>query len=575
MRSLPPLAPVLAGLAIGMSSAPALAAGPLGPEQEPAAPAPAERAVPLERTAAWAILSEGRIKPLETFARETLLALAERDEIEGLGPLEVVWGLHLASEDFSRRAILRVHSEELKTRAGLDPDQRRFSLEALMQDRPFQEIVEEAMARERAGARLDALEREALTVYARMERAAALVRGDALTLVPSARHGAGWVHPQALLEQGEPGELEIYGAFGRLAAAYRSADAAAFEREVDALGALLRAAGGETYPSGRELSVELFYNRLGAFGRAWKLYLAAFLAFLFVRIWSPRAARGLGLATLLAGLVLHTLGLGLRWAIAGRAPVSDMYESLVFMGWGVVAVGVVLELLYRRGHFGPAASLLAFASLAFAENLPLDSAINPLAPVLANTAWLSVHVMTIMLSYSAFALAMAMGHVVLAVRLFRPGRSETLLSLSRLLYKTLQVGVLFLAAGICFGAIWANESWGRYWGWDPKETWSLITFFAYLALVHARFAGWLHDFGLAVTSIAGFMFVLMTYYGVNFVLGAGLHSYGFAEGGTLYAVAYLVLELAVIAAALARHRSALVSFRAPAAALDRQTVRGA
>jgi len=176
--------------------------------------------------------------------------------------------------------------------------------------------------------------------------------------------------------------------------------------------------------------------------------------------------------------------------------------------------------------------------------------------VLANTSWLSIHVMTIMLSYSAFAVAMTMGHVVLFLQFFKPGRTEQLRALGGLLYKCLQVGVLFLAAGIAFGAIWANESWGRYWGWDPKETWSLITFFVYMIVVHARFAGWLGNFGLAVSSIAGFLAVVMTYYGVNFVLAAGLHSYGFSEGGMIWAGSYAAFELAVILFALFRYKQA-------------------
>jgi len=108
---------------------------------------------------------------------------------------------------------------------------------------------------------------------------------------------------------------------------------------------------------------------------------------------------------------------------------------------------------------------------------------------------------------------------------------------------------LLLAAGFVFGAVWANESWGRYWGWDPKETWSLITFFIYLAIIHARFAGWLHSFGLAASSVLGFLAVIMTYYGVNFILSTGMHAYGFADGGQLYVTAYAITEIAIIIAA--------------------------
>jgi cytochrome c-type biogenesis protein CcsB len=263
------------------------------------------------------------------------------------------------------------------------------------------------------------------------------------------------------------------------------------------------------------------------------------------------------MAFITAGFICHSIGFGTRWLIADRAPVSNMYESLVFMGWGAIAVGLIPEFFYRKRFLALAAGLMGFICLAFSENLPIDPAINPLVPVLAHTYWLSVHVMTVMLSYSAFAVAMALGHVMLLVELvFQRQRVDVLTSLSKLLYKTLQVGILFLAAGIIFGAIWANESWGRYWGWDPKETWSLITFFVYLAIIHARFAGWLRHFGLAATAILGFLAVVMTYYGVNYILAAGLHSYGFSEGGQFYVAIYATIELVIVAAAWFRYRSA-------------------
>ncbi len=272
-----------------------------------------------------------------------------------------------------------------------------------------------------------------------------------------------------------------------------------------------------------------------------------------------------GMAFITAGFICHSIGLGTRWVIADRAPVSNMYESLVFMGWGAIAIGLIPEFIYRRRFLALAAGLMGFICLAFAENLPIDPAINPLVPVLAHTYWLSVHVMTVMLSYSAFAIAMVLGHVMLLVELvFQRQRVDLLTSLSKLLYKTLQVGVLFLAAGIIFGAIWANESWGRYWGWDPKETWSLITFFVYLAIIHARFAGWLRHFGLAASAILGFLAVVMTYYGVNFILAAGMHAYGFSEGGQIWVGIYAATELIIIAAAWIRYGNVETRLPAPA-----------
>jgi ABC-type transport system involved in cytochrome c biogenesis permease subunit len=156
--------------------------------------------------------------------------------------------------------------------------------------------------------------------------------------------------------------------------------------------------------------------------------------------------------------------------------------------------------------------------------------------------WLTYHVLTIMLAYSALALAMGVGHVQAAMLAYRSDQKDRTAQIARLLYGMILVGCVFLTAGIIFGAIWANKSWGRYWGWDPKETWSLITLLGYMVVLHARRIGWFGSFGLAAWSIICFQLVIMTYYGVNFVLGSPLHSYGFSSGGRLYVAIYVLAE---------------------------------
>jgi cytochrome c-type biogenesis protein CcsB len=512
--------------------------------------------LPVEETRSWAIQADGRVKPLLTYANETALALTGRESFDGLNSLEILWGYVLASEDFQNRPYLRIDSPALKQRLALDPGQKRFSVATLMGSSPFQGLVQQALRHQRAEQELGGLEKDALDAYARLGRAAGLIRGDALTIVPILDENAGWASPSALRDAQDPSRSAISQGFVQLGAAYAEKNAQAFREAARGLTAALRNTDPDVYPSEPEIGRELFYEDFNAFGKAWKLYLLSFL--LILALGFSRGPWGylLGLLSLVGGFLCHTLGIGYRWIIAGRAPVSDMYESLVFMGWGAIALALVPEVLHRKRFVGLAAGLTGFLCLVFAENLPIDSAINPLVPVLAHTFWLSVHVMTIMLSYSALALTMVLGHIVLFLQLFRPERTDLPRTLSSLLYRSLQVGLLFLAAGIIFGAVWANESWGRYWGWDPKETWSLITFFVYLAIVHARFAGWIRDFGLAASAILGFLSVVMTYYGVNFILASGLHSYGFSEGGQIYALLYVVIELAVIGVAFLRRRAA-------------------
>ena len=152
---------------------------------------------------------------------------------------------------------------------------------------------------------------------------------------------------------------------------------------------------------------------------------------------------------------------------------------------------------------------------------------------------------------------MGIGHLNLGLYFFRPGEAVLFKNLSLFLYRALQVGTLFLAVGTLLGGVWASYSWGRFWGWDPKETWALIATLGYLAILHARMTGWIKDFGMAVGSLLGYLLVLMAWYGVNFVLGTGLHSYGFGSGGYWYVGGFVAFEVFVITAALLRRRSEL------------------
>ena len=248
------------------------------------------------------------------------------------------------------------------------------------------------------------------------------------------------------------------------------------------------------------------------------------------------------------------VGFGMRILISGRAPVTNMYESVIYLGLGVALFGLVLELIYRQRYILTAATAVATVALILADNCPaaLDPSLRPLQPVLRSNFWLVTHVMTITLSYAAFALALGIGHITLGYYLLGSADSQAISNLTHFTYKTIQAGVLLLAAGTILGGVWADYSWGRFWGWDPKEVWALVALLGYLAVLHARYAGWVHSFGLAALSVLCFSLVVMAWYGVNFVLGAGLHSYGFGGGGQGYVLAAIALEVLFVAAAAVR-----------------------
>ncbi|MEO0410189.1 MAG: cytochrome c biogenesis protein CcsA, partial [Cyanobacteria bacterium P01_A01_bin.135] len=317
----------------------------------------------------------------------------------------------------------------------------------------------------------------------------------------------------------------------------------------------LKALSPAIYPADNVLAREVHFNHFHPFAKAWQLYGLAFvvmLVALWVKPWNLYWG-AIGLFT--AGIVVQSYGFWLRMQIAGRPPVTNMYESVVWVGFGIAAIALAFELTSRSRYYLLAAAPLAVMCLILADSLPavLDPSIAPLVPVLRDNFWLSIHVPTIALSYASFALALGLGHVALGNYLFAPQAKKRIKTLSQLNYRVLQVGVLLLTAGIILGGIWAHFSWGRFWGWDPKETWALIALLCYLAPLHSRLTGWMGDFGINVASVVSFNAVLMAWYGVNFVLGTGLHSYGFGTGGSALVIAGVVgLDLLFVAIAAAR-----------------------
>ena len=263
------------------------------------------------------------------------------------------------------------------------------------------------------------------------------------------------------------------------------------------------------------------------------LYLAAAIFYLLHWIFRWQKLGPVATATCAAGLILHTAGFGLRWWESyqlgyGRIPLTNLYESLIFFGWSTIAVYLYLEFKTKKRVIGAFATPFAFLAMAYAS-FSTNQEIQPLIPALQSN-WLTVHVITCFLGYAAFAIACGLGLMYLLRSRAKSNEGiwaylPDLKSLDDLIYKTILFGFFWLTVGIITGAVWAEQAWGSYWSWDPKETWSLITWFVYATAIHARLMrGW-SGAKIALFSIIGFVSVLFTYFGVNFLL-SGLHSYG-------------------------------------------------
>lgn len=260
-------------------------------------------------------------------------------------------------------------------------------------------------------------------------------------------------------------------------------------------------------------------------------------AFLYIAFWvfkKPLPGR-LATWTTMLGVSGNLAGVIMRWVESyrlgvGHAPLSNLYESLVFFAMTIIIVYLVIEMKYKNRIIGAFTTPIAFLAMAYASMSPnISDRIQPLLPALKSN-WLIAHVITCFVGYAAFAIAFGISCMYLFKQRDTAGKSSLLAHfpntkvLEELNHQMIMFGFLFLTTGIITGAVWANSAWGRYWGWDPKETWSLITWFIYATLLHARMMkGW-GGKRIAYLSIIGFFAVLFTYFGVNYL--PGLHSYG-------------------------------------------------
>jgi len=518
-----------------------------------------------------AIQDGGRRKPVDTFAKETLIRITGRSTYtDKTGrvwrPNDFVLSALLETHDWKEEPMVLVSSGQLVERLGLDKAQRRFSFAQLAASPELQKLVAEAQALKRAEKPLNRVQQEALSVNDRLTLLAHVMDGSALLIIPAASNETDpWADPANWSKYySETQFAPIQAQLQKVVSGYADGDSFAFNRSANQLRESLRALSPSVYPRERQLRLEYFYNHFEAFYRSIWCYGVA-LAILLVAHFRKggRVLQNIGVGVALLGLGFQAAGIVLRCLIAGRPPVTNMYESIIWVSFAVAFFGVIFFFRYRAPVYLLAALPVTLIALLLVHQMPvaMPASIDPLVPVLRDNFWLTIHVLTITLSYAAFALAMGFGHILLWRYARNPSAARADAPMHFWLYRVLQLGVLLLAAGTILGGVWANYSWGRFWGWDPKETWALIALLCYILALHGRLAGWWTQFGLAVASVVCFLSVLMAWYGVNFVLGKGLHSYGFGVGGEKCVATCVALDLAFVAFATWRYRKGVKSMR--------------
>ena len=490
-----------------------------------------------------AIQHNGRVKPFDSFARETVRGLTGSGTWNRQHPIETVLGIVSAPERWQGEAMLSVPFVPLREALGLDRETAYVSYDALIETRKLMRMLPAIVQKQRLEEPLSMLENETLDLYGRFVLFNDLLE-NRLYLVPAPMGNSGWLAILAPEGHSPQRQVVLRSVWREFLEALRGGNPAQIQRSFVQLESRIKADPSSATPPAWRMKWEVAYNELEPFSLARWFYVVSFLGFLAGLVTPWRWMGTVGWIGLGFAFLIHLGGIGSRVVLGGRPPVSNFFETILWLPFAGVMVALVLERIYRTRMIGLSAALLAAIALTLAEHVPLDPSLTPVVAVLRSNMWLTIHVLTIVASYGALALATVLAHLYAGVFVLRRSASPTLDSLYLFLYRTLQVGVVLLAGGTMLGAVWANASWGRYWGWDPKETWALITLLWFLAVLHGRFAGWIQPLGVAISTIGGFFLLMMTYYGVSFYL-VGLHSYagGNAKPVPQLLVFYLVAEV--------------------------------
>lgn len=525
-----------------------------------------------------AVQDGGRTKPFYVFAVESLRRIHGKAEWSGSvrgedarkwPAMNVVVDMAFHPDDWMRVPIIRVDHLKLKDQIGLerensDGEERKYySYDELAHAPGLQALLNEVLEARRSNTRaeLTPMQEAARQVGSKMELFERLLGGRAWAIIPDPKdpeYGA-WVALDGAAERfGSDKAGSLVETVDRFYDSYEAGNQSGIDVKGAELSGKLRQLDPSVYPNGFVLGLEHFYIKLHPFRCAWILYLASLVVLVLTSVKWRETGYLVGWMLAFLAFFFQLSGFVMRILISHRAPVTNMYETVIWLGFGAMLFALVFEGIYRCRYFLLGGVPVAIVSLILGDSLPviLDSSIQPLVPVLRHNFWLTTHVLTITSSYAAFALALGVAHIILGKIVW--GR-EVSATLYQYLYRAMQVGVLLIGIGTILGGVWANYSWGRFWDWDPKETWALIAFLSYLAVLHGRIAGWWGGFGLAVGSVLGFLSVLMAWYGVNFVLGKGLHSYGFGTGGFWYVLGFVLCDLSFLTLAiLVKTKSAAV-----------------
>jgi ABC-type transport system involved in cytochrome c biogenesis permease subunit len=528
------------------------------------------------------ILENGRQKPIDTFARNLLKQFSGRSAFSGQDASAWLARVLFTPGQTLDDKIFLLNHPDVPAALGI-PGQGRQRCSFLQLSPGLERLQQLAMQAEQLDEQSrSAVENEIMRLAVNTHAYIRLLNAFNFTSDPGADpHAAepdmapllaiipltgtaveNWQSPVGILAISGPGHSGADAEVTLLARAARAFAAGAEQEFSDAIGAFNHAVQKKLghAAASKKISLEIFYNQLDPFFKAELAYGLALVFLLLALLMRGKTIRRLSLMSLLSGLLLHSCGLLARMLIMNRPPVTNLYETFVFVAWTGVLLGILLEWFQKKslgvtdrplGGIGVLAGSIAgllFLVVAGRYSLEGDT-MGMLAAVLDSNLWLSTHVVTISVGYAGCVIAGIIGHVIVIHQLLHPSDLPFRQRTARSLYAVLAFGLVFTFIGTVMGGIWADQSWGRFWGWDPKENGALLIILWCAILFHARLAGMIGQLGMAIGAIGSIITVVLAWFGVN-LLGVGMHSYGFTSGIARWLLFFIGGEVIFISAAL-------------------------
>jgi cytochrome c-type biogenesis protein CcsB len=514
--------------------------------------------------------AQGRMKPMDTLSNEILAKVSRSSSLLGLSPNQIVLGMMLSPDAWREISMIRTAHKEVNSILGIDENTKLasfsqfFEFPSEMAGYKLNQYVEEAIRK--APAKRNKFDKAVLQIDERVNVAYMVYTGSLMAIWPApndANHK--WEATIKALQTFDMKDAEIVRLlavswFDAIEKSIVSGNWEEADKALNGVSNYQRKVGEAIYPQERKIDIEILYNKLNIFEKLWPyFFLVGFILLIlsFAKIIKPKIQLALitkiSMILLILFFVALTLGLAMRWYISGHAPWSNGYESLVYISWATLLAGFIFS---KNSPITLAATGIMTGLILFVAHLSwMDPQVTNLVPVL-KSYWLSIHVSMITASYGFLGLGALLGFITLILFIIKSPSNEIQIShsireLNAINEMSLMIGLVLLTIGNFLGGVWANESWGRYWGWDPKETWALVTILVYAVVIHVRFIKPIYTaFSYSVISLLAFTSVLMTYFGVNYYL-AGMHSY--AKGDPVpvpdfvpitYGIVFVIIVLA-------------------------------